>query len=61
MPTNRLLFFIFLLVLVGSVLYLNYGPGSHDTETVTLGPKAYIERVQSGRDKDRTTASDMQR
>ncbi len=61
MPTNRLLFLIFLLVLVGAVLYINYGPGQHDTETVTLSPKAYIERVQSARDARQAQPSDSRR
>ncbi len=49
MPVNRQLFFIFVIVLVGSLLYLKYGPGKHDTETVSLTRKQYIERVQEGR------------
>ena len=49
MPVNRQLFFIFFIVLVGSLLYLKFGPATHDTETVTLTPKQYIERVQQGR------------
>jgi len=49
MPTNRLLFLLFLLVLAGALIYLTYGPAQHGTETVTLSPKAYIERVESGK------------
>lgn len=58
MPTNRLLFFIFLLFLVGAILYILYGTEQRQTEAVTLTPKAYIERVQSGRD---TQAADAER
>lgn len=49
MPTNRILFFIFVLALIGGLLYINYGAKQHDVETVTLTPKQYIERVQEGR------------
>ena len=49
MPTNRLMFFLFVLVLVGALVYLNYGKQQSGTETVTLTPKAYIERVEAGK------------
>jgi hypothetical protein len=49
MPTNRLVFFLFLLVLLGSVLYLAYRPGGQTQGPVGLTPKEYIERVEAGR------------
>ncbi len=49
MPTNRLMFFLFVLVLVGALVYLNQSRQEHGTETVTLSPKAYIERVEAGK------------
>ena len=49
MPTNRLMFLLFVLVLVGALIYLNLGKQERGTETVTLSPKAYIERVEAGK------------
>jgi hypothetical protein len=49
MPTSRLMFLLFVVVLAGSILYILYGPGQQSTESVTLSPRQYIERVQSER------------
>ncbi len=49
MPTGRLMFFLFVLVLVGALVYLNQSKQERSTETVTLSPKAYIERVEAGK------------
>ncbi len=49
MPTGRLMFFLFVLVLVGALVYLNQSKQERGTETVTLSPKAYIERVEAGK------------
>jgi hypothetical protein len=49
MPTTRLVFFLFFLVLAGSLFYLKYGPSKQTTEPLTLTPKQYIERVETKR------------
>ncbi len=60
MPTNRLVFFLFVLVLVAALVYLNVGNKERGTETVTLSPKAYIERVEAGKAKPAETPADAQ-
>lgn len=58
MPLNRLLFFLFVLTLIGSLVYILYGPGTHTTESVTLTPKQYIERVQADRARQSANRTD---
>lgn len=49
MPTSRLMFFLFFLVLVGSLVYLKFGPSQQSSESATMTPKQYIERVEGER------------
>jgi hypothetical protein len=64
MPLNRLIFFIFVLILVVCVIYVLYGPGTDSVSSVALGPKDYMERVQADRaagpDPNRSAAPSLE-
>jgi hypothetical protein len=49
MPLNRLILLLFVLVLIGSLVYLGQRPGSHPDTAMTLSKKAYIERLEAER------------
>ena len=49
MPTNRLMFLLFVMVLIGALVYLSTARKDNGAETVTLSPKDYIERVEAGK------------
>jgi hypothetical protein len=60
MPTGRLMFLLFVLVLIGALVYLNVGRREQGTQTVTLSPKAYIERVEAGRQTSEDTVRESE-
>jgi hypothetical protein len=60
MPTGRVVFILLVRVGVGAPVYLNVGRREQGTQTVTLSPKAYIERVEAGRQTSEDTVRESE-